>query len=115
MWFSLEEWEAWLENDPYKGLSLREIGEKTFQGRCTVCHKPTKEKLIGPGLAGVYGSKREFSNGTSLTANENYLRESILNPEDKIVMGFTNAMTPFAGALTEEELSGLIEYIKELK
>ena len=112
---SLEEWEAWLENDPYKGLSLSEIGEKAFQGRCIVCHKTTKEKLIGPGLAGIYGSKREFSNAAPLTADENYLRESILNPADKIVMGFTNAMTPFAGALTEEELSGLIEYMKELK
>ena len=57
---SLEEWEEWLQDEPFKGLSLKEIGEKTFQGRCTICHKPTKEKLIGPGLAGVFGSKREF-------------------------------------------------------
>ena len=112
---SLEEWEEWLQDEPFKGLSLKEIGEKTFQGRCTICHKPTKEKLIGPGLAGVFGSKREFSNASALIADENYLRESILNPEEKIVLGFDNAMTPFAGALSEEELSGLIEYVKDLK
>ena len=112
---SLEEWEEWLQNEPFKGLSLKEIGKKTFQGRCTICHKTTKEKFIGPGLAGVFGSKREFSNASVLTADENYLRESILNPAEKIVNGYPNAMTPFAGALSEEELSGLIEYLKSLK
>ena len=112
---SLKEWEEWLDNDPFKGLTLTEIGEKTFQGRCTICHKTTKEKLIGPGLAGIFGSKREFSNASSLTVDENYLRESILNPGAKIVSGYPNAMTPFAGALSEEELSGLIEYVKNLK
>lgn len=112
---SLKAWEEWLEHDPYKGLSLKEIGQKTFQGRCTVCHNTTKTKLIGPGLSGIFGVKREFSNAKSLTADENYLRESILNPGAKIVLGYTNAMTPFAGTLSEEELSGLIEYLKELK
>ena len=112
---SLKEWEEWLENDPYKGLSLTEIGKKTFKGRCTVCHHTTKDKMIGPGLAGVFGAKREFLKAASLIADENYLRESILNPGAKIVRGYTNAMTPFAGALSEEELSGLIEYLKELK
>lgn len=112
---SLTKWEEWLDNDPFKGLSLKAIGKKTFQGRCTICHKTTKEKLIGPGLAGIFGSKREFSNAPPLTADANYLRESILNPGAKIVNGYPNAMTPFAGALSEEELSGLIEYVKNLK
>ena len=112
---SLKEWESWLAHDPYKGLSLAEIGKKAFQGRCTACHKTTKEKHIGPGLAGLMGAKREFTDGKSLIVDENYLRESILNPSEKIVAGFTNQMTPFAGTLSEEELTGLIEYIKTLK
>lgn len=112
---SLKEWEDWLAHDPYKGLSLAEIGKKAFQGRCTVCHTTTKEKLIGPGLAGLMGAKRELTNGKSLVVDENYLRESILNPSEKIVAGFQNQMTPFAGTLSEEELTGLIEYIKTLK
>ena len=111
----LEEWEDWLKNDPYKGLSLVEIGQKTFQGRCTVCHKTSSEKLIGPGLAGLYKKTRLFENGSSVSADENYIRESILNPSVRIVQGFPNQMTPFAGLLSEEELSGLIEYIKSLK
>ena len=112
---SLKEWENWLEQDPYKGLSLAEIGKKTFQGRCTICHKTTEEKLIGPGLLNLIGSKRVFNDGKSLIADENYVRESILNPAARIVGGYPNQMTPFAGLLSEEELSGLIEYLKTLR
>ena len=111
----LEEWEEWLKNDPYKGLSLEEIGKKAFQGRCTACHKVNSEKMIGPGLAGLFGSTRLLADGSSVTAEENYIRESILNPGAKILQGYGNQMTPFAGLLSEEELSGLIEYIKSLK
>ena len=112
---SLKEWEDWLKTDPYKGLSMAEIGHKVFQGRCTACHKVTSEKLIGPGLAGLYNTLQPLENGKSVKADENYIRESILNPGAKIVQGYTNQMTPFAGLLSEEELSGLIEYIKSLQ
>jgi len=111
---SREEWETWLKNDPYRGLSMTEVGKKVFQGRCTACHKVTQEKLIGPGLAGIYNTKRELETGLTVLADENYLRESILNPSAKISKGYPNQMTPFAGLLSEEELSGLIEYIKSL-
>ena len=112
---SQEKWEEWLSHDPYKDMSMTQIGEKIFKNRCTICHKPTKEKLIGPGLAQIFGSQRELEGGSSVVANENYLRESILNPAAKIVKGYPNQMTPFSGALSEEELSGLIEYLKVLK
>ena len=111
----LKEWEAWLKEEPNKGLSLVEIGKKNFQGRCTACHKTTSQKLIGPGLAGLYNKTRILKNGESVKADDNYIRESILNPGAKIVQGYSNQMTPFAGLLSEEELSGLIEYIKSLK
>jgi len=110
----MEEWESWLKDDPYKGLSLSAVGKKVFQGRCTACHKAGRERMIGPGLAGIYGTKRELEGGLTVLADENYLRESILNPSAKISKGYPNQMTPFAGLLSEEELSGLIEYIKSL-
>ncbi len=111
---SLKDWEKWLKTDPYKGLSLTQIGESVFGGRCVACHQVTTESRIGPGLKGIFGQKRFFEDGTSLVADENYLRESILNPEQKIVKGYSNLMTPFTGLLQEEELTGLIEYIKSL-
>lgn len=110
-----KKWEKWLAEDPYQGMSLVQIGKKVFQGRCTACHHTTTDKKIGPGLAGIFGSKRIFQDGNNLIADENYIRESILNPSAKIVTGFSNQMTPFTGLLKEEELTGLIEYIKSLK
>ncbi len=110
-----KQWEKWLATDPYKGLSLAQIGERVFQKTCTACHTTTQEKRIGPGMAGLFGAKREFTDETSLTVDENYIRESILNPAVRIVKGYGNLMTPFAGLLTEEEMTGLMEYIKSLK
>lgn len=112
---SLKEWEKWLVTDPYKGMSVLQIGESVFQKSCTACHTTTREKRIGPGLAGIFGTKREFEKKGSVKVDENYIRESILNPSVRVVKGYGNMMTPFAGLVQEEEMTGLIEYIKSLK
>lgn len=105
----------WEENDPYKGMSLSKIGEAIFTQKCTACHNSTTERKVGPGLLGVFGSEREFESGKKLVADENYIRESILNPSAQVVKGFPNAMTPFQGQISEQELTGVIEYLKSLK
>ena len=92
-----------------------EVGKKVFQGRCTACHHVDTQTMIGPGLGKLFGAMREFEKNQNQVADENYIRESILNPSIKIVKGFPDQMTPFAGLLQEEELTGLIEYIKSLK
>ena len=112
---TLDAWEKWLEANPYKGFSLVEIGKKNFQQRCTACHYTNNENLIGPGLKGVFGSRRNFADGSAVIADENYIRTSLLNPAQQIVAGFQNQMPPFAGLLEEQEILGLIEYIKTLK
>jgi cytochrome c oxidase subunit II len=109
------EFEEWLQNDPYKGLSLADVGQKVFSQKCVACHSASAEKKVGPGLAGVIGRSREFESGPTLVTDENYVRESILNPAAKIVKGFPNAMTPFQGSISEQELTGVIEYLKSLK
>ena len=111
----LKDWEKWLATDPYEGLTMVQVGEKVFQGRCTACHQTGTGKMIGPGLGGIFGSIRRFEDGKSSKADENYIRESILSPSVKVVEGFADQMTPFAGLLQEEELSALVEYIKSLK
>lgn len=110
-----DQFEQWLMDDPFKGLTQAQIGEKVFTSRCTACHSPTEEKKVGPGLKGLFGKQREFENSEGVVADENYLRQSILNPASQVVKGFPNAMTPFQGQLSEEELTGVIEYIKSLK
>ena len=110
------DFEKWLQDNPYKGLSMAQIGQKVYQGRCIACHLATDKKNIGPGFAGLMGRKTEFENAESMEADEDYIRESILNPNAKIVKGYPKGVMPtFAGQLKEKEISGLIEYIKTLK
>lgn len=110
-----DKFEEWLQNDPYKGLSLAQIGDTVFQQKCMACHNVTADKKVGPGLKGLFGKSREFENSPGLVADENYLRQSILEPAAQIVKGFPNAMTPFQGQISEQELLGVIEYIKSLQ
>jgi cytochrome c oxidase subunit 2 len=62
----------------------------------------------------VFGSKVQLTTGETVTADEAYVRESILNPGAKIVAGYQNIMPTFQGQVTEEDLLQLIEYIKSL-
>lgn len=120
---SQEEFDQWLMNDPFKGLTLAQIGEKTYMNRCKTCHSidisnsegKKSDAQIAPGWKGLFGNARTFADGSTATADENYIRESILNPAKKIVKSFPNAMTPFQGNITEQEITGIIEYMKTLK
>jgi len=112
---SREEFEQWLQNDPYKGLSMTEVGQKVYAGRCAVCHNLSDAKLVGPGWKGLFGSSRKFTDGSSAVADENYVRESILAPNAKVVAEFAPAMPTFAGQLSEQEIMAIIEFIKTVK
>jgi cytochrome c oxidase subunit 2 len=68
-----------------------------------------------PPLEGLFMSRVGLSTGQSPLADENYLRESILNPNAKIVKGYDAIMPSFQGQLSEEDLLGLIAYIKSLQ
>lgn len=117
--------DGWLSGDPsvFLGdtaaatLSLPEQGLKLYNSRsCVACHSTTDEVKIGPGLKGVYGHPVKLSDGSTVTADDDYIRQSILNPQAKIVAGFEGKMmTTYQGQLTEEELTALLEFIKTLK
>lgn len=110
-----EDFDQWLQNDPYKGMTMTEVGHKVYTARCAMCHQTTDAKLVGPGWKGIFGQDRKFADGSAAKVNEAYLRESILDPNAKIVAGFTPAMPTFAGQLNEQELMGVIEFIKTLQ
>lgn len=92
-------------------------GAKLFATKgCTSCHTTGSSDLIGPGLGGLWEAKRSFEGGGSGVADAAYIRESILEPQAKIVSGFTSAkMNSFSGQITEEEIDDIIEFIKTLK
>ncbi len=113
---SREKYEAWLASEPYKGLSSVEIGQKIYGSRCVACHTLTESKNVGPGFKGVFGRQEKIEGGETITVDENYIRESVVNPNAKIVAGFPKGIMPtFQGQLSEEELMGIIDYLKTVK
>lgn len=80
---------------------------------CLTCHSVDGSESIGPTLKGIYGRKTKLANGSSITADDVYLRESILKPEAKIVAGFDDLMPK--PELTEEEVNAIVEYLEKLK
>ncbi|MBK5258606.1 MAG: cytochrome c oxidase subunit II [Thermoanaerobaculia bacterium] len=94
--------------------SLASQGEKLFQKyACHTCH--TNEATgRGPILAGLYGKQIQLTNNSRVLADDNYLRESILNPQAKIAAGFQPIMPTFQGQVNEEELIKLLAYIRSM-
>lgn len=89
-------------------------GERLFQQLgCVTCHRGSGGQ--GPSLVGLFGKPVQLKSGETVVADENYLRESILNPRAKVVAGYPPIMPTFQGQVTEEELLQLIAYIKSLE
>ena len=83
------------------------------QQACQSCHSIDGSRVVGPTFKGLYGAERVFTDGTSATADDNYLRTAILQPADQIVEGYMNQMPAAYGGLSERELTALIAYIEE--
>ncbi|MBL7980035.1 MAG: c-type cytochrome [Bacteroidetes Order II. Incertae sedis bacterium] len=108
------DFETWLE-ELTKVDESAEGGKKVFESKCQSCHSADGTPGIGPTWKGLWGSNRSVSPGGSVPADENYIRESILNPGAKVANGFPNAMTNFTGLIKDGEIKAIIEYMKTLK
>jgi cytochrome c oxidase subunit II len=105
------EYQAWLSGGAGEG-TLASRGDKLFQDlACTNCHKNDGSGR-GPSLEGLFGKTIEIEGGQKITVDDDYLRESILSPQAKIVAGYQPIMPTFQGLVTEDQLLQLIEYIK---
>lgn len=108
------EYQAWLTSSGATTGSLAANGEQLFQQLgCLTCHRSDTQGR-GPNLAGIFGRPVLLDDGRTVTADENYIRESILNPGAKIVSGFKPIMPTYQGQVTEENLMALVAYIKSL-
>ncbi len=106
-------YQAWLSGGGASG-SLSANGQQLFaQLGCSTCHRSDTQGR-GPNLVGVFGKPVLLADGRTVTADENYIRESILNPGAKIVAGFRPIMPTFQGQVSEESLMALVAYIKSL-
>jgi cytochrome c oxidase subunit 2 len=109
------EFDNWLSGNAGQ-QSPAVAGQQLYQSLgCVTCHGATGEGGRGPALVGLFGRKVDLTNGQSLTADEGYVRESIENPQAKIVAGFGPIMPTFQGQVTPEQLIQLMSFIKSLQ
>src|SRR5580658_1442610 len=107
------DYQQWLNGGAPMG-SMAEKGGKLFDDlACSNCHKQDGSGRC-PSLVGLYGKHVQLADGRVITADEAYIRESILQPNAKVVAGFQPLMPTFQGLVTEEGVVQLIEYIKSL-
>lgn len=107
------DYQAWLSGGGAEGTPAQ-LGEKLFaQLACNSCHLPNDQGR-GPSLNGIFGTQVQLADGSKLVANEDYVRESILNPRAKLVAGHQPIMPTFQGLVNEEQLLQLIAYIRSL-
>jgi cytochrome c oxidase subunit II len=106
-------YERWLKTGEQTESILR-AGERLFHDRgCSGCHAPNSQ-FHAPLLEGLYRKPVPLADGTTVTADDQYLRDSILQPAKQISAGYDNIMPSFSGHLTEEEIMQLIAYLKTI-
>ncbi len=94
-------------------------GGKLYAANCVACHKVDGSQGSAPDFVGLWGRTEQLSDGSSITVSgvdgENYLRQSILEPQAKIVAGYAGVNMPsFAGAFADPELEAVLAYLKSL-
>jgi cytochrome c oxidase subunit 2 len=113
---------------PPPSASTSSAGDLAAQGkilfeqfRCTVCHSTDGSRAAGPTMKGLAGSQVKLESGKVVTANDAYLRQSIIDPDSQIVADYgpdvmSAALNPFANQINQDEtVNALVAYIESLK
>lgn len=108
----VEDYQQWLASVPVEATLAQQGGKIYARLGCQECHAEGSD--LAPSLAGLYGREVRLASGATVRADESYLRESILDPDAKLVAGFEPAMSTYRGQVSEEELLALISYLKSL-
>ena len=95
-------------------------GERLFQINCAGCHSIDGSAKTGPSMKDLWGKDERLSDGSTVKVDENYVRESILEPSKVLVEGYgttgtLSKMPSFQGKLSDAEIGYLIDYIRWLK
>lgn len=92
-----------------------DAGRKLYQNRgCVQCHSVDGSARTGPTFKGIWGKMEPMTSGEEVKVDENYIRESILNPMAKVRKGFQPVMPTFQGQLKDDEINALIWFIKDV-
>jgi cytochrome c oxidase subunit 2 len=109
--------DAWMLKaaDWIKDMPPAQAGAIVYKKKgCNQCHSIDGSGGIGPTFQGAFGSRRRFTDGSAAAVDENYVRESLLNPKAKVLTGYDPVMPTFQGRLKESEMAALIAYLKSL-
>ncbi len=107
------DYQRWLNSTAEGSLALQ--GRKVFlKYRCLSCHSPTAGSRA-PSLENLFGQPVLLRSGETVTADEQYIRESIVHPAAQVVAPYDPIMPTFDGLISTEELNELVAYIKTLK
>ncbi len=104
----------------WKGMSPLQVQWEAYERiypRCSSCHSVDGSDGTGPSWQAthsLWGQERLMNDGTTVTVDENYIRDSILNPAKHIAAPYANAMPTFKGQLKEQEIDGLVSLLKNL-
>ncbi|MEX1362894.1 MAG: c-type cytochrome, partial [Nannocystaceae bacterium] len=115
-----ENFEAALEEagrfEQNEGESLAAYGQRIYSRRgCNACHSLDGSAKVGPSWKGIYGRQQMTDKG-QIDATDDYIRESILEPNAKIVAGYEGVNMPsYQGQLDDTQITALIEFMKTLK
>ena len=112
------DFDKWLKiaSNIHKNKSPVEAGEYFYKTRgCIQCHSLDGVPKNGPSFKDLFGKERKFTDGTSTVADANYIRNSTLEPQSKIVNGFRPIMPTFKGQLTDQDITAIIAFIKSQK
>jgi cytochrome c oxidase subunit 2 len=105
------DYEAWLNAGGTPAGTMAQKGEALYRELgCATCHEGGSGRA--PKLLGVWGSNVELKGGRTVVADAAYLRESIVNPQSKMVNGYEPIMPTFQGLATEDQIQQIIEYIR---
>lgn len=110
-------YQKWLEegDESTRTMPLKDLGKLIYESRgCSTCHSIDGSRGQGPSLKGVFGREINLVGAKPVVADANYIRESIMDPQAKIVLGYEPIMPTFRGLLREREMLALIEFIRSL-
>lgn len=111
-------YQKWLVegDEEMKKMPLVDLGKMVHENRgCATCHSLDGSRGQGPSWRGIFGQVHNMQDGSAIKVDENYILESIMDPQKHVLQGYEPVMPTFKGLLRPREVTGTIEFIKTLK
>lgn len=110
---SAPEYAGWLARNGTSDTLVQQGHQLFIRFGCDGCHGG-RGTVRAPPLQGLFGSPVPLSDGTTVIADEAYIRDSILQPDKQIVASYAPVMPSFSGVISEDDLVKLVAYVESL-